>query len=186
MLSPELEEKVCNARRALDGATSESIIELCKQYLSLLAEYRAELYKLPATLDLNPRSNASSSQADVQAIRKAVRAAIEQTIQERNTTEALLRSFIAVSGYGAVETLNRQKYKGWDDWQLSAGGVSKSHDAGCQKMTIQEAVETASLLRREEYVAQNAGAAGARRTFASAGYFQSEAEHRKEAHDDNL
>lgn len=172
MLSPELEEKLHNARQALRAATSENIIELCKQYLALLAEYRAELYRLPDKLDLNPRSKSSSSPADVDVIRKAIRTAIEQTTRERNCAEALLLSFIAVSGYGAVETLNRQKYKGCDDWQLSAGGVAKAALAGNEKMTIQEAVETASLLRREEHVTRKAGAASVW-PFNSSGYFQS-------------
>lgn len=160
MLFPKLEEKLRRARLALDAATSENIVELCKQYLTLLAEYRAELYRLPGTLDLNPHSKSSSSRPDLHTARKAIRAAIEQIIQERNRAEALLLSFTTVSGYGAVETFNSRKYKGRDDWQLSAGGVSSSYDAGGQRMTIQEAVETASLLRREEYVAKNAGAIG--------------------------
>ena len=42
MLYPMLEEKLLKARLAFDGATSESIIELCKKYLALLAEYRGE------------------------------------------------------------------------------------------------------------------------------------------------
>src|SRR2546423_9941331 len=121
MLSPELEENLRNARLALDRATSENIIELCKHYLALLAEYRGELYKLPDKLDLNPRSRSSSSREDVDGTRKAVRAAIEHTTRERKWAEGLILSFTAVSGYGAVETLNRQKYKGHDDWVLSAG-----------------------------------------------------------------
>ena len=86
MLSPKLEEKLRRARRALDGAASENIIELCKQYLTLLAAYRSELHKLPDTLELNPpsRSASSTSREDVDANRKAVRAAIEHTTQERN------------------------------------------------------------------------------------------------------
>lgn len=160
MLLPKLEEKLRRARLALDGATSASIVELCKQYLALLAEYRAELHRLPDTLDFNLRSKSPSSTADAHAIRQAVRAAIEQTTQERNRIEALLLSFIAVSGYGAVETFNSQKYQGHDDWQLSAGGVGFTGGEDGQRMTIQGAVETASLLRREAYVAKHAGAAG--------------------------
>ncbi len=185
MLRPELEEKLRNARLALDGATSDIIIELCKQYLALLDEYRGELYRLPDTLDLNPRSGSSSARADTDGTRKAVRAAIENTTRERNWAEALLLSFTAVSGYGAVETLNRQKYKGHDDWELSARGVSFSDGAGGQRMTIQEAVETASLLRREEHVAKNAVAAGACRTTRPVNY-NPELEPWKEVHDDSL
>lgn len=155
MFFPELEERVRNAKLALDKAVSSNIIELCQRYLALLDEYRAEFYELPDKLDLNPRSQASS-RAAVQATRTAVRTAIEQIIQERNRTGALLLTFTAVSGYGAVETFNRQKYQGHDDWQLNAGGVSFSDGAGGRQMTIQGAVETASLLRREEYVSKNA------------------------------
>ena len=46
MLYPELEEKLRHARLALERATSEDIIDLCKQYLALLAEYRSQLYEL--------------------------------------------------------------------------------------------------------------------------------------------
>lgn len=53
MLLPELEERLHRARCALDNATCDNIIGLCKQYLALLAEYRAELYKLPDALGLN-------------------------------------------------------------------------------------------------------------------------------------
>ncbi len=158
MLYPALEEKLRKARLALDGATSENIIELCKQYLALLAEYRGELHTLPKTVDLNPRAE-SSSQAGVKDIRKEVRAAIEHTTREHRWAEALILSFTAISGYGAVETFNRQKYKGRDDWKLSAGGVGFRDGAGGQRMTIQETVEIASLLRREEHIAGNAAGA---------------------------
>lgn len=154
MLYPALEEKLRKARLSLDAASSESIIELCQQYLALLAEYRSELYKLPETFDLNSRQKISS-QAVAKDIRKIVRAAIEQTTREREWAEALILSFTAISGYGAIETFNRQRYRGRDDWKLSAGGVSFKDSTGLQKMTIQEAVETASLLRRQEHIAGN-------------------------------
>ena len=155
MLYPESEEKLHIAKHALGRATSENIIELCKQYLALLAEYRSELYKLPDTPGINLRPGSSSSPEVVANTRKAVRIAIENTTQERDRTAALLLSFTAVSGYEAVETFNRRKYKGRDDWKLSAGGVSFNDGADSYRMTIQEAVETASLLRREEHVAQS-------------------------------
>src|SRR5437763_9041938 len=77
------------------------------------------------------------------------------------TAESLVLSFTAISGYGAVEILNRQKHRGRADWRLSASGASYSDAASSERMTIQEAVETASLLRREAHVARNASAAGA-------------------------
>jgi hypothetical protein len=154
MLLPQFEERRRSARRALDGATSDNIVALCQQYLALLAEYRAELYKLPDTLGINQWPG-SFLWEDVGGVRKAVRAAIENTVRERNGTEALLRSFTSVSGYEAVETLNRQKYKGYDDWELRAGGVARfrSNIAG-ERMTVPEAVALAGLLRREEHVAR--------------------------------
>lgn len=155
-----IEEKLRNATLALERATSENIIELCKQYLTLLAEYRAELYKLPDTLELNPRSKSSAALEEIEEARRAVRTAIERTTRERNRAEALLLSFTTISGYGAVETFNSQKYKGRDDWHLSAGKVSTSDGAGTRSMTMQEAVEAASLLRREQYVATNTATAG--------------------------
>jgi hypothetical protein len=160
MLYPALEEKLRKARLALDGATSESIIELCKQYLALLAEYRAELYKLPDTLHLNRNSKPSSLQAEVNDTRKQVRAAIERTTGERKWAGALILWFTAISGYGAVETLNRGKFRGHDSWELRAGGVRRNGGTDSERMTIQDAVDAASLLRREEHLAQTA----ARRT----------------------
>jgi hypothetical protein len=164
MFYPKLEAKLRHARHALEGAASENLIELCKQYLALLAEYRVELYKLPDTHGINSLSEQPLLSEDMDKTRRAVRLAIENTTRERNRTAALLRSFTAVSGYEAVATLNSQKFKGHDDWELRAGGVKFSGGLDGDRMTIQEAVETASLLRREEYIAQNADSAGARRT----------------------
>ena len=85
--------------------------------------------------------------------------AIENTTKERNETEMLLLSFTTVSGYEAVEIFNRQKYEGRDDWELRAGGVKSTGISGGDLMTIQEAVDIARMLRREEDVAQSAAQA---------------------------
>ena len=162
MLFPALENRLRRAAHAFDAATTDNIVELCKQYLALLAEYRAELFKLPGTLGMNQWSG-SCLWEDVSNFRKAIRAAIEKTTRERNRTEALLLSFMSVSGYEAVETFNRQKYKGHDDWELRAGGVARfSRDIAGERMTVLEAVHTASLLRREEHIARGAAAGSAR------------------------
>jgi len=183
MLLPELEERLHNTKRALTKATSENIIERCKQYLALLAEYRGELYKLPDRLGINLRSVSTSLRKDVDQTRKAVRVAIEELTREHNRTAALLRSFTAVSGYEAVETLNRRNHKGHDDWILRAGGV-RFGDSDADRMTVQEAVETASLLRRENHIAKVAAVAGAN----IPGVFPvpSQIESLKEVHDDSL
>ena len=155
MLHPQLEEKLNHARLALKGATGENIVELCKRYLAVLAEYRSKLYELQWTSRTRQRF-ASSSPENLALTRRAIRVAIENTTKERNETEMLLLSFTTVSGYEAVEIFNRQKYEGRDDWELRAGGVKSTGISGGDLMTIQEAVDIASLLRREEHVAQNA------------------------------
>ena len=159
MLFPELAERMQCARHALGRATSDNLIALCKQYLTLLAEYRTELYKLPDTLGFKQWAGPCLWE-DVANVRRTIRAAIEHTTRERNATEALLRSFTAVSGYEAVELFNRRKYRGHADWVSRAGGVVRFNgDLAGDRMTVQEAVNTASLLRREEHIARSAASA---------------------------
>ena len=87
--------------------------------------------------------------------REAIRAAIQITTHERNRTQVLLLSFTTVSGYEAVEIFNQRSYEGHDDWELRASGVKFHGGDNSDLMTIQEAVDLASLLRRKDYVAQN-------------------------------
>ena len=61
-----------------------------------------------------------------------------------------------VSGYEAVEIFNQRKYEGHDDWELRASGVKFRGGDNNDLMTIQEAVDLASMLRREAHLAQNA------------------------------
>lgn len=154
MVYPQFEEKVNHAREALKRASRENIIELCKQYLAVLAEYRSKLYELQWTSRTHQRSKAASPE-DPGLTRRTIRAAIENTTKERNGTEMLLLSFTTVSGYEAVEIFNRQKYEGRNDWELRSSGVKSAGISGGDLMTIQEAVDLAGLIRREEYVAQN-------------------------------
>jgi hypothetical protein len=155
MLYPQLEERLHHASHALKRATSENIIELCKQYLALLAEYRNKLYELKGTSGIHQQSASSSTRGDISNTRKAIRAAIENTTRERNRTEMLLTSFTTVSGYEAVEIFNRRNYEGHDDWVLRASGLKSAGSSG-DVMTIQEAVNIAGLLRREEQISCSA------------------------------
>ena len=150
MLFPQLEEKLRASKQALNTATSENIIEHCKQHLAVLAEYRIELYKLQ---DL-PGIRQQPLSGEVPD-REAIRAAIETTTHERNRTQVLLLSFTTVSAYEAVEIFNQRSYGGHDDWELRASGVRFHGGDNSDLMTIQEAVDLASLLRRKDYVAQN-------------------------------
>ena len=155
MVYTQLEETLKHAKVTLQRATSETLIELCKRYLAVLAEYRSKLYELQWTARTR-QAFASSSPEHTPPTRKTIRAAIENTTKERHGTEILLLSLTTLSGYEAVEVFNRQKYQGREDWDLRSSGVKTTGVSGGDLMTIQEAVDIASLLRREEYVAQNA------------------------------
>src|SRR5687767_1469438 len=85
MLFPQLEEKLQASKQALNTATSENIIEQCKQHLALLAEYRIQLYKLQDLPGVRQQSTPSLSR-EVRD-REAIRAAIETTTHERNRSE---------------------------------------------------------------------------------------------------
>jgi len=151
MLYPQLEQKLQASKQAIDRATSESIVKQCQEYLVLLAEYRSQLYELQPGLN---QKSASPSLSEEVTDRKTIREAIERTTQERNRTQLLLLSFTTVSGYEAVEIFNRRNYGGHDDWELRASGVKFRGGDNSDLMTVQEAVDLASLLRREDHLAQ--------------------------------
>ena len=155
MLYPQLEQKLEASKYALNRATSENIIERCKHYLALLVEYRSQLYELQ-DVTTGPQLSASTSPPEELPNRKTIREAIEKTTRERNRTQLLLLSFTTVSGYEAVEIFNRRNYEGHDDWELRASGVKFRGGDNSDLMTVQEAVDLAGLLRREDHVAQNA------------------------------
>jgi len=155
MLYPQLEQKLHASRQAVNRATSETIVRQCKEYLALLADYRSQLYELQGTPGLNEQSTSASLTEEVPD-RKTIREAIERTTRERNRTQLLLLSFTTVSGYEAVEIFNQRNYEGHDDWELRASGVKFRGGDNSDLMTVQEAVDLASLLRREDHLAQNA------------------------------
>ena len=155
MLYPQLEQRLQASKHAVNTATSESIVKQCKEYLALLAEYRNQLYELRVTPGLNQQS-ASPPLSEEVPDRKTIREAIERTTRERNRTQLLLLSFTTVSAYEAVEILNRRSYGGHDDWELRASGVKFRGGDYSDLMTVQEAVDLASLLRREDHLAPNA------------------------------
>ena len=147
-------EKLDHARHALDGATGENIVERCKQYLEVLADYREQLYEL-ANSGFLQESASSSTKGNLAGARKSFRVAIEHATHERNRTEMLLLSITKVSGYEAVEVLNQRNYEGHSDWELRASGVKSNASSATDQMTIQEAVDLVCLLRREDHTAQN-------------------------------
>ena len=155
MLYPQLERRLQASKQAVNRATSETIVRQCKEYLALLADYRSQLYELQGTPGLNEQSTSPSLTEEVPD-RKTIREAIERTTRERNRTQLLLLSFTTVSGYEAVEILNQRNYEGHDDWELRASGVKFRGGDNSDLITVQEAVDLASLLRREDHLAQNA------------------------------
>lgn len=153
-------ENLLNAEIALNRANSSNIIELCRAYLLVLTEYREELYKLRGAPEINLKQSSKLARELTEQVRKAIRSALEITTRERNETENLLESFVTISGYEAVKTFNQLKYKDSDGWEIQSGGVRvKDNAEGENPLTIEEAVETASLLRRDAYLAQKTSAA---------------------------
>lgn len=152
MLYPQLEQRLQASKQAVNRATSESIVAQCKEYLALLAEYRSHLYELQGV----NQQYASPFLTEEVPDRKTIREAIEGTTRERNRTQLLLLSLTTVSGYEAVEIFNQRKYEGHDDWELRASGVKFRGGDNSDLMTVQEAVDLACMLRREDHVAQNA------------------------------
>ena len=150
MLFPKLEQELQDARHNLKRANTENIFDRCKHFLGLLAEYRNKLYELEV-----PEQTAPAVLPNGALDRKAIREAIETTTRERNRTQVLLLSFTTISGYEAVEIFNERKYKGHEDWELRASGVKFRGGDDEDLMPIQEAVDLASLLRREDHIAQN-------------------------------
>lgn len=154
MLMVELlvNENLLKAEFALNQANSGNIIELCREYLRILTEYRDELYKLRGSPEITLQQSSPLARELTQQVRKAIRSAVEITTRERNKTESLLESFTSISGYEAIDTFNRLKYKGFDDWQLGANSIRPGNNGTEGQMTMQEAVDAASLLRREAYI----------------------------------
>lgn len=146
-------ENLLKAEYNLNQADSDNIIELCRNYLLLLNEYRDELYKLRGTEEINLQQATPLARKITEQVRKAIRTAVEITTQERNQTESLLESFTSISGYEAVKTFNQLEYKGFADWELRANEVRLKNDTNNERLTVQEAVDMASQLRRDAYVA---------------------------------
>jgi len=145
-------ENLIKAESALNGANSENIVQLCGQYLQVLTDYRQELYKIREIPEINLEQPSLLARELIDQVRKTIRSAIEITTRERNRTELLLASFTTISGYEVVNTFNQLKYKGFDNWELKANAVYSQNNGGFEQIAIQEAIEDASLLRRESYI----------------------------------
>lgn len=145
-------ENLIKAEFALSQANAENIIELCGEYLQVLSEYRDELYKLRGMPEIDLQQPSTLARELAEQVRKAIRSALEITTRERNQTESLLGSFTSISGYQAIDTFNRLKYKDSNDWELGSNSIRPHNNSNFDQLTIQEAVDTASQLRRKAYI----------------------------------
>jgi hypothetical protein len=146
-------ENLQNAEFALSQATSDNIIERCRSYLLLLFLYREELYKLRGTPEINLYQSHPLARELVEQTRKSIRTAIQTITLKRNQTESLLKSFTSISGYQAVNTFNQLKYRSSNEWEMRSNVVRIKTDDNNKKITIEQAVEIASQLRRDAYLA---------------------------------
>ena len=145
-------ENLINAEAALNQAKSSNIVKLCREYLQILTEYREELYKLRGVPEINLQPPSALTRELVDQVRKAIRSAVEITTRERKQTELLLDSFTSISGNEAVDTFNRLKFKGFDNWEIKANAVYSQNNRDFEQINVQEAIEAASLLRRDSYI----------------------------------
>jgi hypothetical protein len=147
-----INEDIVEAELAFAMATSTDIIELCKNYLVCLNRYRDQLLGLKEIPEIDLRQPSSFSRELTDQARKAVRAAIEEMNKKRSYFDALLASFLQISGYEAAKTLNVLRFKGFDNWESYSGGVRLKYGQDTKGLTMDEAVKAASLLRREAYL----------------------------------
>lgn len=120
-----INEHLLKAELALNDATADNVIGLCRNYLHLLAEYRDHLRELRGIPEINLAQASALGRELVEQARKAVLASVEITVREYNRTEALLGSFVSITNYQAAETFNYLEYKGAVNWKASSAGVHR-------------------------------------------------------------
>jgi len=145
-----INEDVLKAEIAFEQANIDKIVDLGRKYLVLLSEYREQLHKLGGLPDLDLAERSKLGRELVEQSRKAVRSAIEVTTSERNRVESLIESFTLINGWDAAATFNRLKHKDAASWELQGSEVRIAGDS--DSMKIEEAIETAGLLRRRAYI----------------------------------
>ncbi len=150
MINLLINEDLLKAELALEKASADNVVELGKGYLEKLKEYREQLHQLGGLPEISFAQQSKLGRELIEQSRKAVRSAIEVTTNERNRVEGLIESFTLVNGWDAASTFNRLKHKGSTDWELSGSEVRVASNG--ERMSVVDAVETASRLRREAYI----------------------------------
>ena len=160
MLNRVLEEDLHSAKRAFRKAKSETIVEICEKYLTVLSAFRCELHKFRGKIEINLQQSDASLFGDVHQKRREIHAAIMYTIQELNQTTALLKWLTSPSAYESAETFNRLNYKGRENWEFRGGAIGFRNCSVADQIPVREAVDAAIRLRCEEFVLPGAKAAG--------------------------
>jgi hypothetical protein len=146
-----INKDVAEAERNFEQATGDNIVDLCSKYLSVLAEYRTHLLKLPEIPEVNFIEQSPLGRTLAEQSRTVVQAAIDVTETAHDMVEALLESFTSISVSDAIETFNRLGYNGSHNWSLY-GSLVHVGDASGWSLTQGQAVRRAAKLRREAYV----------------------------------
>jgi hypothetical protein len=145
-------EGVLSAEIALRQASSESVVDECRNYLSHLTDYRQGLRALRCLSDDALYMRSPLSRELVSQARSVVRAVVEITVRETNRTEKLLEFFTSINVQQAAAILNTCKYLGSADWEGNASGVRFTNGIETGSLSVDKAVSTASRLRRQAYV----------------------------------
>ena len=148
-------EGVLSAELALKQASSDSVVEECRNYINHLSAYRLDLRELKCLSDDALYTRSPLSRELISQARSAVRAVIEITIRETNRTEKLLEFFTSINIHQAAAVLNTCRYLGSSNWEASALGVRFANGFETGQLSVAEAVGTASRLRREAYAVIN-------------------------------
>ena len=148
-------ESVLSAEEALKQASSDSVVEECRTYLSHLNSYREDLRSLKCLSDDALFTRSHLSRELVSQARSAVRAVIEITVRETNRTEKLLEFLTSINVHHAAAVLNTCKYLGSGTWEANSAGVGFANGYDTGQMSVAKAVSTAAQLRREAYVVIN-------------------------------
>jgi hypothetical protein len=159
-------EKIVDAELLFAAATPETIVEVCKEYLAKLGEYRERLYELHGTKELGAPHTSAVVRALVLQVRKAILTALQNNVRDTNEIESLLKSFTLISGYEVADVFNQFEYKGSRNWELRPGGLRLVGQPDNDAIPLEVAVETASMLRRKAYVAGKEDAKLARQVAA--------------------
>jgi len=154
-----INEQVLKAELALNEATADNIIELCRTYLNLLGEYRDRLRGLRNIPEINLAQATTLGRELVEQARKAVRDSVEVTVREHNRTTALLKSFISITNYQAAETLNVLKYKESENWEASSAGVHRLLSKESPKFRM-AAIGASKTITNESAICEQPGPSG--------------------------